>query len=349
MDDDDESDPAEDLPILMGIPAPETSQGPSSVHDLRQLLFPPSSETFLAPRQSPSRMLPRRVLPPLYRKRESQKSCRHGMLEHRYCLDEEETCQMCGRRPFPNWLYYCVEDQGDYTLPINPFLSPVFTPWAQRYIEEGVYTAEQREIVIQQKIKVLQTAAHQRRSQLAPLMPSLLDIVPSIATSSDTSDDDGSDSDSEQWIENVHTVNQPASRPTPHDPSPWEDDADTFDKPMLPTPCSFSACQYCEWRLYKFQHALAQRMFLSIDEVCTDPSIRVPTAWDLRDRPISHADLVRTLGWRSRPSLSAVSGGARSVGIGTIPSLVGRAQRRTVRRRRVDILSPIAELEETGA
>ncbi|KAL5361167.1 hypothetical protein BJX96DRAFT_165705 [Aspergillus floccosus] len=344
MDDDDDSDPPEDLPIIMGIPAPDTPQDPSSIHDLRQLLFPPTSEVFLASREPGSHMHPRCVFPPLYRKRESQKSCRHGMLEHRYCLDKEDTCQMCGRRPFPNWLYYCVEDQGDYTLPINPFVSPVFTPWAQRYIEEGVYTTEQREIIIQQKIKVLQTAAHQRRTQLAPLMPSLLDTAPSVAASSDTDDDD---SDSELWIEDVKAVNQPATRPAPHGPSPWEADADTFDKPMLPTPCSFSACQYCEWRLYRFQHALAQRMFLSLDEVCTDPSIRVPTAWDLRDRPISHADLVRNLGWRSRPSASVVPDGARS---GTVPSPLRRlAQRRTVRSRRVDILSPIAELDENGA
>lgn len=255
---------------------------------------------------------------------------------------------MCGRRPFPNWLYYCVEDQGDYALPINPFASPVFTPWAQKYIEEGHYTTEQREIIIQQKIKVLQTAAHQRKTQLAPLMPRLLDTVPSAATSSHTSDDD--DSDSEQWIEDVEAAHQPAWRPVPHDPFHWEGDADTFDKPMLPIPCSFSACQHCEWRLYRFQHALAQRMFLSIDEVCTDPSIRVPTAWDLRDRPISHANLVRTLGWCSQISSTVRSDGARDVGIRTIPSPGRRLIRhRTVRRRQVHILSTIAELEESDA
>ncbi|KAL4892255.1 hypothetical protein BDV59DRAFT_180351 [Aspergillus ambiguus] len=176
------------LPILMGIP-PDLPQEQSPFDSLHHLVPPPST-AFLAPHQPFFNRNRRRLLPSLRRLWQSYKPCRRAVMERRYSLDQEEVCQICERRPFHNWVDHCVEDVGDYALPIDPFVSPVFTPWMQKYIEERLYTPQQYDTLRQQKINVLQTAAHQQSMELALLTPSLLDIVHGVATSSDPDDED---------------------------------------------------------------------------------------------------------------------------------------------------------------
>ncbi|KAL2826594.1 hypothetical protein BDW59DRAFT_144923 [Aspergillus cavernicola] len=62
-----------------------------------------------------------------------------------------------------------------------------------------------------------------------------------------------------------------------------------------PARCNYRACHHCDRKLQ-------ERTWLSLNEICNDPDIKPPSAWDLWETPVSDVNLVSNLGLRCPPA-----------------------------------------------
>ncbi|KAL2851582.1 hypothetical protein BJY01DRAFT_244916 [Aspergillus pseudoustus] len=96
----------------------------------------------------------------------SQDNCYHSTVSRQWRIDEYETCESCGNRPHLRWFYLCTEDTSGYSDAADPngsFLSP----WITDAILAGEYTDAQREILFEQKLRVVEMCVRERRQAQA--------------------------------------------------------------------------------------------------------------------------------------------------------------------------------------
>ncbi|RAL04218.1 uncharacterized protein BO80DRAFT_491422 [Aspergillus ibericus CBS 121593] len=201
-----------------------------------------------------------------------QHDCKHDVLLREYAIDECETCDSCGNVPTLGWFYRCGVDISGYSHQMDPGQDPVVSPWIADAMKVGCYDSTQKEILEQQKLKVVQVATQHRISQLVafPVTGVIYGIDP----------DDDDDNPHVEIIEDVSEQD--------HNPPALERSANSL---VAPPPCSYRACHDCAPRLQ-------ERVWLSINEICRDSTVRAPTQWDLRDQSISDARVVSNLGLR---------------------------------------------------
>ncbi|KAL2797519.1 hypothetical protein BJX66DRAFT_297371 [Aspergillus keveii] len=181
-------------------------------------------------------------------------NCYHSTVSRQCRINEYETCDSCGNRPHLRWFYLCTEDTSSYSNPANPngsFLSP----WITDAILAGEYTDAEREILFEQKLKVMEMCERGRRqAQAGPCF----------------------------GHENKFRYNPLGLNPT------------VPQMPPRPARCCYRACPHCD-------HRLLERTWLSIDTVCNDPDIKLPSAWDLWETPVSDARLLSNIGLSGPP------------------------------------------------
>ncbi|KAF7596767.1 hypothetical protein BBP40_000195 [Aspergillus hancockii] len=287
-------DPMHSLPVLQGVP-PESIYSPT--HQSQE----PNQEDNVSPAvdsQQPSNYrsyyyngYPPIALPPS-QPVVRQQCCHHTVVERQFCMDHSETCNSCGRRPFLGWFYLCTEDTSGFSDPIDPINGPFLSPWILKAMEDGHYTAEQREYVIHQKLDVVRMAERER----GPVPPPLSMLYPQRSVV-------GGRNENDPWVETVEDVSQ-------HNETFLEPDqptvsfaqtrqgSDIAQRPLPPLPCTFRACRHCERRYGN----LEERTWVSLNEVCNDLSIPPPDSWELLDRPVSDAKLLRNIGVSSLPT-----------------------------------------------
>ncbi|TPR04134.1 hypothetical protein CAN33_003615 [Aspergillus niger] len=205
--------------------------------------------------------------------------CKHDVVVREYALDKHETCESCGLVPPFGWFYRCGVDITGFSHRMGPGQTPVLSPWISDAITAGHYTGIQKNILMWQKTRVLQTVAAEHTEHLVAFP--VTEVIYGIG------DDDDDENPHVDFVEDVSHA-----------------DSDQFaeDRPLIQSsvypPCSHRACHNCA-------PYLQERAWLSIDEVCRDTTVRAPSQWDLRDRSISDANVVRNLGLRrfspSRP------------------------------------------------
>ncbi|KAI9035279.1 uncharacterized protein KD926_003773 [Aspergillus affinis] len=196
--------------------------------------------------------------------------CTHSVVERQFSVNPYEQCESCGRIPFLGSFFVCVEDTSGFSDPLDPIRGPFLSPWILKAIETGQYTEEEREVLIQQKLRVLTMADMER----AP-SPSISMLEAEYGAGEAA----------------MQQTGQTASSPA----SPGGSTADLFPHPLPPLPCILRACRHCERRFTN----LEERSWASINEVCNDPAIGPPAAFELAGRPVSDANIVRNLGLRS--------------------------------------------------
>ncbi|PLB51256.1 hypothetical protein P170DRAFT_509275 [Aspergillus steynii IBT 23096] len=216
-----------------------------------------------------------RLLPPIPTARQPVVRlplCTHSVVERQHCVDHLERCDSCGRIPFLGWFFVCVEDTSGFSDPLDPIRGPFLSPWILKAIETGEYTVEEREVLIQQKLRVLRMADLER----APSSPSLSMLEAECEAG-------------EHALQQRQTASSSAN--------PGDSTTNLPAHPLPPLPCTLRACRHCERRFAN----LEERSWLSINEVCND-AIGPPAAFELAGRPVSDANIVRHLGWRSANS-----------------------------------------------
>ncbi|KAE8134373.1 hypothetical protein BDV38DRAFT_255295 [Aspergillus pseudotamarii] len=231
-----------------------------------------------------------------------QHRCHHSVMERQFCIDRTETCNSCGRRPFLGWLYLCVEDISGFSDPLDPINGPFLSPWILKAMEDGHYTTEQKEIVIHQKLNVVRMAERER----GPVPPPLSMLYAERSALNGHNQDD-------PWVELVEDVS-PRDESAPK----TSESAVRLDRPELASqvpqpshpsrPCTFKACRYCERR----HGNLEERTWISLNEICNDPSIPPPDSWELLERPVSDANILRNLELPSRRIWIGSSGASSS-------------------------------------
>ncbi|KAL4903284.1 hypothetical protein BDW74DRAFT_157003 [Aspergillus multicolor] len=88
-------------------------------------------------------------------------NCSHSTVTRQWRIDQYETCNNCGRRPFLKWFYLCTEDATDYAASTDrngSLLSDSIT----EAILDGEYTDKQRDKLWQQKLEVLELCEMER-------------------------------------------------------------------------------------------------------------------------------------------------------------------------------------------
>ncbi|PWY87020.1 hypothetical protein BO94DRAFT_575160 [Aspergillus sclerotioniger CBS 115572] len=204
-----------------------------------------------------------------------QRDCKHDVVVIDYAIDEYETCDSCGNIPTLGWFYRCGVDTTGYSHQMDPGHGPVLSSWISEAIKAGCYNGVQKEILEQQKLRVLELAARHRDSQMVAFP--MTEVIHGI----DPDDDD--DNPHVDFIEDIAQQDQgpPAIQ-------------GSSNVRLGPPHCSYRACHNCAPRLQ-------ERVWLSINETCRDTTVRAPSEWDLRDRSISDANVVRNLGLRRFP------------------------------------------------
>ncbi|KAA8648131.1 uncharacterized protein ATNIH1004_004014 [Aspergillus tanneri] len=202
--------------------------------------------------------------------------CTHSVVERQYCVHEFELCESCGRIPFLGWFFACVEDTSGFSDPLDPIRGPFLSPWILKAIENGNYTVEEREVLIQQKLGVMRMAALEKHPSSPAL--SLLEV------------ENEPGEYITQYNQSPFRVNQSIG----HTQQTSSSTSYTSSRPLPPPPCTLRACRHCERRFAN----LEERSWSSINEICSDPTITVPAAWELAGRPVSDSNTVRNLGLR---------------------------------------------------
>ncbi|GKZ19473.1 hypothetical protein AbraIFM66951_011084 [Aspergillus brasiliensis] len=217
--------------------------------------------------------------------------CKHDVIVHEQVVDKYETCESCGFVPAFGYLYRCGVDITGFSHRMEPGQAPVLSPWVSDAFDAGHYTNLQKNILEWQKLRVVQTVAEEHTEHLI--------AFPVTGVIYGIGDDDDDENPHVDFVEDVsHT------------------DSDQFaeDRPLIQSsvypPCSFRACHNCAPHLQ-------ERAWLSINEICRDTTVRAPSQWDLRDRSISDANIVRNLGLRrfsrSGPSAGSVAESSTSL------------------------------------
>ncbi|GAB1210397.1 hypothetical protein APSETT445_009189 [Aspergillus pseudonomiae] len=230
------------------------------------------------------------MAPPTAQSAIRQHRCHHSVIERQFCIDRMETCNSCGRRPFLGWLYLCVEDTSGFSDALDPINGPFLSPWILKAMEDGRYTTEQKEIVIHQKLNVVRTAERER----GPVPPPLSMLYAERSAQTGHNQDD-------PWVELVEDVSQRDESASRTGESAVrldhpEQTSQLLQHPHPALPCTFKACRFCERR----HGNLEERTWISLNEICNDPSIPPPDSWELLERPVSDANILRNLELRSR-------------------------------------------------
>ncbi|KAL4762181.1 uncharacterized protein BDW70DRAFT_134559 [Aspergillus foveolatus] len=101
------------------------------------------------------------VVAPYPRQQHRHDNCSHSTAMRQWRIDQHETCNTCGRRPFLRWFYLCTEDTTDYSASTDRNGS-LLSEWITDAILEGEYTDEQRDKLWQQKLEVLELCEMER-------------------------------------------------------------------------------------------------------------------------------------------------------------------------------------------
>ncbi|PYH96963.1 hypothetical protein BO71DRAFT_396626 [Aspergillus ellipticus CBS 707.79] len=206
-------------------------------------------------------------------RRRGRRFCKHDVVAREYALDENETCESCGRVPALGWFYRCNVDTSGFSHQMDPNQALALSPSIVNAIKAGHYNAVQKNIVEWQKQRVLQMCAADND------LP-----VPRFETTQviDGIEDDDDENPHVEIVEDVaqesRTLSPPPARP----------------RGLRPI-CSYRACHHCAPRYQ-------DKSWMSINEVCNDDTISAPTAWDLREQPVTDAKVVCQLGLRPSPA-----------------------------------------------
>ncbi|THC97845.1 hypothetical protein EYZ11_002698 [Aspergillus tanneri] len=141
----------------------------------------------------------------------------------------------------------------------HPIRGPFLSPWILKAIENGNYTVEEREVLIQQKLGVMRMAALEKHPSSPAL--SLLEV------------ENEPGEYITQYNQSPFRVNQSIG----HTQQTSSSTSYTSSRPLPPPPCTLRACRHCERRFAN----LEERSWSSINEICSDPTITVPAAWEL--------------------------------------------------------------------
>ncbi|KAL4968257.1 uncharacterized protein BDV14DRAFT_197040 [Aspergillus stella-maris] len=189
-----------------------------------------------------------------------QDNCSHSTVTRQWRCDEHETCNTCGRKPFFKWFYLCTEDTSGYAAPIDQTGS-LLSDWITEAILEGEYTDDEKETLIEQKLRVLEMSERERRLFEARY---------------------------KAGYGNGYQCRFPATGLNQH-PGPA---SNTTQLPSRPARCIYRSCYHCDRKLQ-------ERTWVSLNAVCDDPNIRPPSAWDLWETPVSDVRVIRNLGLRA--------------------------------------------------
>ncbi|KAL2011352.1 hypothetical protein VTN00DRAFT_4070 [Thermoascus crustaceus] len=218
-------------------------------------------------------------------------TCTHTTMTRQFDTEKDQTCDICHRKPFLGWLYVCTEDHGGFLPNDDDLLSSAesyqsrhpeatdqisLSPWISKAIERGHYTAQEIELLRLQKAKVRDAVAAARNPTPAST-PSRLSDFSSIPEGPDD----------EAWTETVEDINDNSG-----DLDVEDDEADTAALPIsdpLPPPCRLKCCHSC-------RPASRERSWASLNEICSEPSVKSPPAWDVLNRRVSDVHLIRKLG-----------------------------------------------------
>ncbi|KAL3473963.1 hypothetical protein BJX99DRAFT_232426 [Aspergillus californicus] len=146
------------LPVLMGV-APDATSSDLDTTSSTQTSYPVSTED--TSEQFPQPYAVRPLAFPSHRQLPHQ-NCYHSVVTRQWRVDQWETCDTCGRKPFMRWFYLCTEDTTSYSDPVDPN-GVILSPWIREAILAGEYTDAQRETLIKQKVEVLRMCESERR------------------------------------------------------------------------------------------------------------------------------------------------------------------------------------------
>ncbi|KAL4944405.1 hypothetical protein BDV06DRAFT_187553 [Aspergillus oleicola] len=197
---------------------------------------------------------------PLPRQPPRQDNCSHSTVTRQWRCDEHETCNTCGRKPFLKWFYLCTEDTSGYAASIDQSGS-LLNEWITEAILEGEYTDNERDTLIEQKLKVLEMSERERNLSAAR---------------------------SKAGRGNGYQYDRPSTGLNQH-PFPR---LGAFQLPPRAPRCNYRSCYHCDRKLQ-------ERTWVNLNAVCDDPNIRPPSSWDLWETPVSDARIVKTLGLRA--------------------------------------------------
>ncbi|KAF7137042.1 hypothetical protein CNMCM5793_006846 [Aspergillus hiratsukae] len=205
---------------------------------------------------------PRRNLPQY----EMNGWCTHMIMVRRF-VDDGILCPNCARQPLLGWLLLCV---GDLDQPNGPGLSRGIS----RAMMAGHYTFRERTIVRQQRAIVLQNLEQESGPVGAPF--SHIEVIQGVEPG-DQDDDHGNDGLPTESIDDIRRQNQEESMPYPAQPS------------RQPRPaCQFWCCYHC------FDRS-SERTFIGLDGFLNDPCTAITLPWELSNKRVSDARVVRNL------------------------------------------------------
>lgn len=186
--------------------------------------------------------------------------CMHGVMEIEHLDSYRYKCDVCRKEPSLGWLYRCKMDAwaAEYNNAEEPFLSP----WIMKAIEEGKYTDDQISILYQHKEDVLERVdAFKTASPASDIDPFYLEgRYPDLAESDEEPHS--------EFIENAAALVKPR----------W-----IRERPR----CYYKVCHRCRPHI--------QRAYISLDTVCNEPNIRLPSPDEAAKLPVVDADICRTL------------------------------------------------------
>ncbi|CEJ58166.1 hypothetical protein PMG11_06833 [Penicillium brasilianum] len=198
--------------------------------------------------------------------------CGHEAVLRTWSTATSPKCQHCGNTD--RWLWTCIADTPDYS-PFSPDTEPIIrdvsilAPWVQKAIVRGEYTDAQVTKLLDQKIKVLELSASERRrvTQEGNKQPAgsskVLAASLSQAVESQLANDDESTSDK--------TI-------TPTLP----------EKTEPATTCRLLACLACKPRFI-------EQAWGCINAIINEPYLAPPRIPEYLDRPLSNAATLRNM------------------------------------------------------
>lgn len=244
-----------------------------------------------------------------------QAACTHINVTRLFDPHGCHKCQMCGHPSQFGWLYRCTQDYNSF-LPKSEFSSAEpesvngrlseqvvtsqLSPSILKGIQDGQYTAQQIRLLQAQKLQVKELIAIQEErlesssesSQTSSSLSSLdfaIENSDSTATKTPKSSQHRITSIASQAVREASVDHLGAQRSMPSKPKK------TYAKPLAPT-CHFKCCQSC-------RPAYRDRAFRSLDTILSEP-IKRPPQWELDNRRISDASLVKAMGiYVPRPQL----------------------------------------------
>ncbi|PKX99594.1 uncharacterized protein P174DRAFT_52004 [Aspergillus novofumigatus IBT 16806] len=197
---------------------------------------------------------------------EMNKHCTHGIMVRRF-VDDRILCPNCARQPLLGWLLLCVED-------LNQPTGPGLSQGISRAMIDGHYTFRERTIVRQQRAIVLQHMEQEYGPAAAPF--SRIEVIQGVEPGGEDNDN-GNDGLPTEKIDDVRRQNHVESMPCPEQPS------------RQPRPaCRFWCCYHC-------RDHIPARAFIHLDGFFNDPCTAITLPWELSNRRVSDARVVRNL------------------------------------------------------